>query len=228
MELAKRLDVTEEKVPLVLISAVLTRRIMELMGAQNLWAFGVTLCDGIAYEYAENAKLIRREHDFEADIIACAMNISRRYMGSRRRAETLENLTTIIFDSMVEKLKEFNSLSASNTIVENPKINELRIKIAKLDEEIEVWVAKVPEASSVLMDMINKKVEKLDEERKELQTELKDLISSQNASQCDVGSITDYMSKWNELETTDKMAVVDSLIKVIRAGETTLEIEWKI
>jgi exopolyphosphatase/guanosine-5'-triphosphate,3'-diphosphate pyrophosphatase len=28
------------------------------------------------------------------------MNISRRYMGSRRRAETLENLTTIIFDSM--------------------------------------------------------------------------------------------------------------------------------
>ena len=54
------------------------------------------------------------------------------------------------------------------------------------------------------------------------------MISSQNASQCDVGSITDYMSKWNELETTDKMAVVDSLIKVIRAGETTLEIEWKI
>lgn len=100
VELAKQLDVTEEKVPLVFISAVLTRRIMELMGAQNLWAFGVTLCDGIAYEYAENAKLIRREHDFEADIIACAMNISRRYMGSRRRAETLENLTTIIFDSM--------------------------------------------------------------------------------------------------------------------------------
>ena len=91
-----------------------------------------------------------------------------------------------------------------------------------------MYIAKVPEASSVLMDMINKKVEKLDEERKELQTELKDLISSQNASQCDVGSITDYMSKWNELETTDKMAVVDSLIKVIRAGETTLEIEWKI
>ena len=74
----------------------------------------------------------------------------------------------------------------------------------------------------------NRPVEKLDEERKELQAELKDLISSQNASQCDVGSITDYMSKWNELETTDKMAVVDSLIKVIRAGETTLEIEWKI
>ena len=40
------------KVPLVYISAVLTKRIAELMGAALIWAPGVTLCDGIAYEYA--------------------------------------------------------------------------------------------------------------------------------------------------------------------------------
>ena len=37
-----------------------------------------------------------------------------------------------------------------------------------------------------------------------------------------------YMSKWAQLDIDDKIAVVDSLIKVIRAGENTLEIEWKI
>ena len=40
------------------------------------------------------------EHDFEEDIIACAVNISKRYMGNRKRSDVLEKFTTIIFDSM--------------------------------------------------------------------------------------------------------------------------------
>jgi len=97
---ARLMDIPEERVPLVFISAVLTRNIAELMGVRHIWAPGVTLCDGIAYEYAEQIKMFRGEHDFEQDIVACAMNISKRYMGSRKRSETLENITTTIFDSM--------------------------------------------------------------------------------------------------------------------------------
>lgn len=99
-EIAVDMNIPEEKVPLVLISAVITKRIVSLMGAEQIWAPGVTLCDGIAYEYAEKIKMFREEHDFEKDIIACAMNISKRYMGSKKRAETLEKITTTIFDSM--------------------------------------------------------------------------------------------------------------------------------
>lgn len=97
---ARLLDISEEKVPLVYISAVLVDRIARLMGAECIWAPGATLCDGIAYEYAEKIKMFRGEHDFEKDIVACALNISGRYMGSRKRAETLENITMTIFDSM--------------------------------------------------------------------------------------------------------------------------------
>lgn len=99
-EIAKLMGITEEKVPLLLISAVLTRRIALLMGADCVWAPGVTLCDGIAYEYAEKIKMFQGEHDFEKDIIAFALNISKRYMGSKKRAETLEKLSTTIFDNM--------------------------------------------------------------------------------------------------------------------------------
>lgn len=97
---ARALGISEEKVPLVFISAVLVGRIAQLMGAECIWAPGAMLCDGIAYEYAEKIKMFRGEHDFEKDIVACALNISRRYMGSKKRAETLENITTTIFDSM--------------------------------------------------------------------------------------------------------------------------------
>lgn len=99
-QVARTLSMPEEKVSLAFISAVLTGRIADLMGAGQIWAPGVSLCDGIAYEYAEKIKMFRGEHDFEKDITACAVNISKRYMGSRKRSETLDNIATEIFESM--------------------------------------------------------------------------------------------------------------------------------
>ena len=58
----------------------------------------------VAYEYGENRHLLKRTHDFEEDIIACAKNISKRYMGSLNRAETLEKITMSIFDCLKKKL----------------------------------------------------------------------------------------------------------------------------
>ncbi len=99
-ELARRWDMPEESMPLVYIVLIMTKRIMEVMGADLIWAPGVTLCDGIAYEYAEKNKIIVSAHDFEKDIIACAHNISKRYRGSKKRSETLEEIALTIFDSM--------------------------------------------------------------------------------------------------------------------------------
>ncbi|MCM1253862.1 MAG: HD domain-containing protein [Clostridium sp.] len=100
IEAAKILDMPEENIPLLYISSVLLNRAVKVMGARMIWVPGVTLCDGIAYEYGEKSKIIKANHDFEQDIIACAQNISKRYMGSKRRSETLEHIALTIFDSM--------------------------------------------------------------------------------------------------------------------------------
>lgn len=99
-ELAKALNMPEENMPHLLIALQMVKGIMEEMGAEQLWVPGVTLCDGIAYEYAEKNKIITSTHDFEKDIIACAQNISKRYRGSKKRSETLEKIALTIFDSM--------------------------------------------------------------------------------------------------------------------------------
>ncbi|MBD5445481.1 MAG: HD domain-containing protein [Lachnospiraceae bacterium] len=101
-EAARILNIPEENVPLLYISNVLLNRVAKVTGAKMIWVPGVTLCDGIAYEYGEKQNLIKVNHDFEQDIIACAQNISKRYMGSRRRGETLEKIALTIFDSMKE------------------------------------------------------------------------------------------------------------------------------
>ena len=100
MEVAGQLNMAEENVPLLHISSQLIKSTLEFMGADCLWVPGVTLCDGIGYDYAERNKWIKPTHDFEEDIIACAKNISKRYQGSKRRGETLERICLTVFDSM--------------------------------------------------------------------------------------------------------------------------------
>ena len=98
-EIAVKLGISEENASLMFIAAVLLNQVMTMTGAELVWAPGVTLCDGIAYEYAQKRKLLVGGHDFEKDIVDSAMSISKRYMGSRKRAETLENLTMVLFEA---------------------------------------------------------------------------------------------------------------------------------
>ena len=99
IEVARRYNIPEENIPLLYVSAILTKCILEITKAEYLWAPGVTLCDGIVYEYAEKKNYIDSNHDFEQDIVSCAQNISKRYMGSKVRRETLWQIASKIFDN---------------------------------------------------------------------------------------------------------------------------------
>lgn len=98
-EIAKILDVPEDNVTLCHISAVLLRCLCDMSEVEQIWVPGVTLGDGMAYDYAEANKQIPRGHDFEQDIISSAKNLSKRFNGSRKRSETLETIALNIFDA---------------------------------------------------------------------------------------------------------------------------------
>ncbi|MCR4763174.1 MAG: exopolyphosphatase [Lachnospiraceae bacterium] len=97
---ADRLGIPLENLPLVYISGLIIKCIAEMMHTVTIWAPGVTLCDGITYEYAEKHRILEVRHDFEQDIIASAYHISQRYKGNRKRSELIGNLALGVFDSM--------------------------------------------------------------------------------------------------------------------------------
>ncbi len=99
-DMARKFGVSEENACRTFISAVIIKRCMKVMGAGQMWSPGVVLCDGIGFEYGQKNGLIKEEHDFEQDITACALNLSKRYLGNKKRSETLENIALTIFDSM--------------------------------------------------------------------------------------------------------------------------------
>ncbi len=98
-ELSRMLSISDDYIPLLQISAVTVRCIAKMMHAQQIWVPGVTLCDGIAYDYAQKNRYISAAHDFEGDIIACAQETGKRYKCSVDRSTTMWELAERIFDA---------------------------------------------------------------------------------------------------------------------------------
>ncbi len=98
-EIAREYGINEETVPLLLPAMTLAGRIIKITKAENIWSPGVSLCDGMAYEYAEKEKLVHYRHDFENDIIACAKAMSRRYQGNEERNALIEQVACDLFDA---------------------------------------------------------------------------------------------------------------------------------
>lgn len=99
-QMARRFDISEENAVRTFISSIIIKRCMKVMDAKQMWSPGVVLCDGIGFEYGQKNGLIKEEHDFQQDILDCALNLSKRYQGNKKRSETLENIALTIFDSM--------------------------------------------------------------------------------------------------------------------------------
>ena len=104
-EIAMSLGLAQENIALLHLSALMIKYMIRLLGAEMLWAPGVSLCDGIAYEYAEMNNLLPSDaesmpHDFEQDILDCARDINRRYHSGEYRTREREMIVLTIFDSM--------------------------------------------------------------------------------------------------------------------------------
>lgn len=96
--LFKTFGIGQESASLLPASAVLLMRLLVHTGAKKIWAPGVSLADGIAYDYAEKEKLIKESHDFEADVISEAESIAKRYNANKKRNELVWEIAKSIFD----------------------------------------------------------------------------------------------------------------------------------
>ena len=63
-----------------------------MMGAEHIWIPGVHMTRGIAYEYAEQMKLLKGGHNFENDILVTSKNIAKRYSSSKSHIQGAMNL----------------------------------------------------------------------------------------------------------------------------------------
>ena len=87
----EQFGVSAEYAPLLLPSAVIYKKILEMTGAEAIWIPGTGLCDGIAAEYALDKKLIQLKHNFDNDIISASRDMARRYRCQGSHSDLVES-----------------------------------------------------------------------------------------------------------------------------------------
>ena len=96
----EQFGVSAEYAPLLLPSAVIYKKFLEMTGAEAIWIPGTRLCDGIAAEYALDKKLIQLKHNFDNDIISASRDMARRYRCQGSHSDLVESYVLQIFDAM--------------------------------------------------------------------------------------------------------------------------------
>ena len=112
-DIAEAYEIPYESASLIIPSVIIYKRLLEEMEAEAIWVPGVSLCDGMAYEYAQKNKIIKSLHNFDNDIIAAARNISKRYQCNKGHIKALEDLAIPIFD----KLKKVHGMNARDRLL---------------------------------------------------------------------------------------------------------------
>jgi len=98
--LAQEMDIEPEYASLVVPTMVILGSFIDIFGAEALWVPGVSLHDGMAYDFAEKEKLIKSSHDFENDIVVASRNIAKRYSSGKAHIQGTTALALAIFDGM--------------------------------------------------------------------------------------------------------------------------------
>lgn len=97
-QIASELNLSNETDKLLIPYIVLYRRMAEELRGEEIWAPGVSISDGIAYDYAQRHAIVKPAHDFEEDIISAAQSLSERYMSFSSHTGVMVDIINTIFD----------------------------------------------------------------------------------------------------------------------------------
>ncbi|MDC7290145.1 HD domain-containing protein [Blautia schinkii] len=98
--LAEEMGIDPEYATLIVPTMVICKNFIDVFNAEALWAPGVSLLDGLAYDFGEKKKFIKSAHNFENDILVAARNIAKRYSSGKSHIQGTTALALTIFDSM--------------------------------------------------------------------------------------------------------------------------------
>ena len=139
----------------------------------------------------------------------------------------VRELEQFIYDEMLERMGEFQTLTGGDTTKTNPKITALNVELLQLEAEIEKLLDTLVGANRTLLSYANNKIEELDTKRQTLIRAIAD-ISAEAVSPEHMKRISSHLDNWDRANFEDRRLVVDGLISQIRATEGEVKIEWKI
>ncbi|MCD7824489.1 MAG: exopolyphosphatase [Clostridiaceae bacterium] len=99
-ELGQELNISLEQASLLIPTAMICHNIFEKTQAEQMWLSDITICDGIAADFAERKIKLVPAHNFTNDILSAARRIAERYQYSVKHTAAVESTALKIFDAV--------------------------------------------------------------------------------------------------------------------------------
>lgn len=99
-EAAEKLEVPSDEAQLLSHSMMVYRALIEGMDVEQIWTPALSMCEGLAYEYAAENHYIKMPHNFENDILAASKNIAKRYQSNSSHIQTVGDFALVLFDGL--------------------------------------------------------------------------------------------------------------------------------
>jgi hypothetical protein len=188
--------------------------------AKNTWLAGKIKCGRCGMSLGCIGSNKNVNHYFH-----CRKRLDR---GTCEGAGTLRvrEVESAIYDLMIQKVAQFQTLTGGNPTKANPKLTALQVELAQVEGEIEKLIDTLTGANATLLSYANGKIEELDTQRQTLTKAIADMTAkTMSASQ--MKRISADLDNWETVSFEDRRLVVDGLIETIRATSEDIQIDWK-
>lgn len=210
---------------------LITNRQIKNSGKSNYsWLSGMVSCDKCNYSMTISKANLSKKHNTYALYFKCSGRTMRRICDAD--SPRVEDIEKEVQEKMIERLEFLKSEINSNSIVENKNdensniINDLKIRINTIENDIEKLLDSLLAASNVTMDYINKKITKLDEELKKLRSQLNIELSKNKTHNINVLELEYVLNRFDDLDLEHKKEVAKSMIKRVYIYNKKPRIDW--
>ncbi|MDC4241829.1 recombinase family protein [Clostridium tertium] len=188
---------------------------------KHTWLTGVLKCGKCGYSMSAVKNSTGKKY------LVCKGKSNQANCEGHKNAIILQDIEDIVEPKIVKKLKELSEIKINTEVKQNRKVNEIKIQISKIDEDINKIMEKLLEANNIVMSYINKKIQELDEQKKILYAKMQ----KENNSDDNLKSIKEVIEKaidFESLSFENKKDVVKLLIDKVEIADTKVKITWRI
>lgn len=147
-----------------------------------------------------------------------------KYCYERKKALTAETLEEIVEARLIDYMKNLTTKTAKQRRKFEPQINELKIAIVQKDNEIKAYADKIPLASPAVMEVINREVDRINDERLRLLEKLNELNVKEKTPDYGGYNIDDIVENWDSLDMEARKKIAKIFIKMVEVTDENIRV----
>ncbi|AEY65058.1 recombinase family protein [Clostridium sp. BNL1100] len=146
----------------------------------------------------------------------------------RKKVIYLKEIEQIVETKLLEKMKSLKPDYIVRTNSHLKEINDLKIQLAKVDEDISKLVDSLLTLNETAESYINERINELDNKKKLLQNKINKLSMDNSPNNIKGEDLSEYLKNWDNYDLEQKKNVAKALITKVVITDEEIELVFKI